>query len=84
MKQDGSTYYSYTVVYVDDILCIYENPGKIMNKIASIYRMKEDSIGPPKIYIGANVKKCHFKKKMAWTQNAGQHFQKATPKKQLV
>ena len=57
-KKDGSTYYSYIFVYVVDIICIDENPREIMNKIASIYRMKENNIGPPKIHIGANVKKC--------------------------
>ena len=56
-KVSGFTYYSYIVVYVDDILCIDADLREIMDKITSIYRMKEDSIGPPKIYLGANVKK---------------------------
>ena len=57
IKVDESTYYSYIVVYFDDILCIDADPGEIIDKIVSICRMKEDSIGSPKIYLGANVKK---------------------------
>lgn len=56
-KADRSAYYLYIVIYVDDILCIDENLGETMNKIAATYRMKEDSIGPPKPYLGASVMK---------------------------
>ena len=28
-----------------------------MGRIKKIYRMKEDSVGPPKTYLGANIKK---------------------------
>jgi len=56
-KADCSTYYSYIVVCVDDILRIDKNPGERMDKIASIYRIKKNSISPPKSYLGANVKK---------------------------
>ena len=56
-KNDGTTYYLHIVVYVDNILCIEENPKETMSRIGEIYRMKEDSVGPPRIYLGANIKK---------------------------
>ena len=35
-----------------------QKTGEILNQIASIYRMREDYIVPPKLYHGVNVKKC--------------------------
>ena len=55
-RADGTQYWSYIVCYVDDILCIDENPKTLMSKLGSIYRMKEDSISEPSIYLGANVR----------------------------
>ena len=43
-------------MYVDDILCISENPGQIINLLKSDpinYRLKD--IGPPTWYLGAKV-----------------------------
>ena len=42
--KDGTTYYSYIVVYVDDILCICQKPKEIMDQIGEIYLMKDRSI----------------------------------------
>jgi hypothetical protein len=43
------------LTYVDDILCISKQTAPIMKHIASIYRLKDDSIGEPKRYLGANI-----------------------------
>jgi hypothetical protein len=39
VKQDGSTYYKYLVVYVDDILSISEKPDETMKVIPQLYRL---------------------------------------------
>jgi hypothetical protein len=51
----GFDYYEMILVYVDDILCISKHTAPIMKHIASIYRLKDDSIGEPKRYLGANI-----------------------------
>jgi hypothetical protein len=51
----GFDYYEMILVYVDDILCISKQTTPIMKHIASIYRLKDDSIGQPKRYLGANI-----------------------------
>jgi len=56
-RGDGSKYYSYLIIYVDDVLCIDENPEKIIERISSVYRVKDGSIEEPKTYLGMNIRK---------------------------
>ena len=56
VKPSGEQYYSYLIIYVDDILCIDIDPKKTMDKLSAIYRMKEGSVETPTMYLGANVK----------------------------
>jgi hypothetical protein len=51
----GFDYYEMILVYVDDTLCISKQTASIMKHIASIYHLKDDSIGEPKRYLGANI-----------------------------
>jgi len=54
---DGTKYYSYLIIYVDDVLCIDENPEDVIDKIVSVYRVKEGSVEKPKTYLGMNIRK---------------------------
>lgn len=54
-KPDGTTYYEYLLAYVDDILVLSTNPQNIMDGISSVYLMKDNSIGKPTRYLGADV-----------------------------
>ena len=56
-RKDGSKYYLYLIIYVDDVLCIDEDPKTIIDHIASVYRVKDGSIEEPKRYLGMNVRK---------------------------
>ena len=56
-RADGLAYYSYLIIYVDDVLCVDENPKEVIDKIASVYRVKENSVKEPKRYLGMDVKK---------------------------
>ncbi len=49
VKPNGFHYYEILLVYVDDILCVSHQPEKTMEQIKQLYRLKDDSIGPPKI-----------------------------------
>lgn len=59
VKPDGTKYYEMLFVYVDDILhishhkTIYENDT--MKAIGELYKIKDDSLKPPEVYLGANV-----------------------------
>ena len=53
--KDGSSYYSYLVIYVDDVLYIDEDPREFIKQIDSTYRVKSESIVVPDSYHGMNA-----------------------------
>ena len=56
MKVDGSSYYEYILLYVDDALAIGEKAKHILrHELGKYFDMKESSIGPPNIYLGGSV-----------------------------
>jgi hypothetical protein len=56
-KADGTTYYEYIVLYVDDCLVISENPEAIIRQeLGKYFTLKEASIGPPDIYLGGKMR----------------------------
>ena len=54
-KDDGTEYYEYLLVYVNDIICVSHKTKEIMDEFAQLYRLKEGSIGPPSRYLGADI-----------------------------
>ena len=55
LKSDGTTYYAYLVIYVDDVLCIEENPKSTMGEIERLFRLK-DGVDNPKMYLGTDTR----------------------------
>ena len=56
VKADGTTYYAYLVMYVDDVLCIEENPKVTIDKIEGLFRLK-DGVESPSRYLGTDTKR---------------------------
>ena len=57
-KSDGSKYYKFVLLYVDDTLVVSENAERILrDKIGRYFELKEEPIGPPDIYLGGKVQK---------------------------
>ena len=56
--EDGKEYYSYLVVYVDDVLSIHKDPGKLPKTVNRDYRLKEPSECLT-MYLGADISKYH-------------------------
>ena len=56
IRDDGRTYYSYLVIYVDDVLYCDVDPAPVMAQINSGFRLKNDKIEIPKMYLGTDVK----------------------------
>ena len=44
-KPDGTEYYAYVLVYVDDVLHPHHDPDTFMNRLAKVYRLKNGSVG---------------------------------------
>ena len=55
-RSNGDRYYEMLLVYVDDILVLSHDTKPIMDAISAQFRLKEDSLGPPKQYLGASIK----------------------------
>ena len=56
IKEDGTTYYQYICIYVDDILISSHNPKQTMDVIGEHFELKSGSVGPPSMYLGTDVK----------------------------
>jgi len=71
--------------YVDDILCVSHQPKKMMEQIKQLYRLKDDSIGPPTRYLGANVGKFQLKSRLeCWSVSARDYVKSAVQNMEQV
>ena len=79
IKSDGSHYYAYVLLHVDDALAISENTEHIMrNNIGKYFEMKETSVGNPEIYLGGRVNRVTLVNgARAWTFSSSQYVQNA-------
>ena len=54
----NNTCYEYILLYVDDALVVSENAeSKLHNELGRYFHLKEESIGPPTVYLGGRVRK---------------------------
>ena len=57
VRKDGLEYYEYVLCYVDDILSISENPTRATDGIKATFKLKDDKVAEPEIYLGAELSK---------------------------
>jgi len=77
-RPNGSTYYAYILVYVDDVLIISDTPSQYMDQLKSEYYVKPSSITPPKLYLGAEIKKTNDRcGKPAWASSSNKYVKEA-------
>ena len=79
IKSDGNTYYEYILLYVDDILVVSENAESILrNELRRYFHLKEESTGPPTIYLGGRVCKVQLENGVwAWSFSSSQYVHSA-------
>lgn len=78
-KANGEHYYEYVCLYTDDCLVISENPEPIIRRqIGKYWPIKEDSIGPPDIYLGNVVTKVRLDNDVVcWAFSSSKYTQAA-------
>jgi hypothetical protein len=54
-KPDGFRFWSYIMVYTDDLLVVDHEPRSIMDYLATRYTLKPGSVKEPETYLGAQV-----------------------------
>lgn len=78
VKADGTEYYELLLVYVDDVLAISHNPMSIMESIGKSFEIKNNEIGEPKTYLGADIEKFQLPNgKTAWSITANTYVKNA-------
>ena len=79
IKSDGNTYYEYILLYVDDTLVVSENAKSMLrNELGRYLHLKEESIGPPTVYLGGRVCKVQLENGVqAWSFSSSQYVQSA-------
>ena len=79
IKSDGNTYYKYMLLYVDDTFVVSENAESILqNGLRRYFHLKEESIGPPTVYLGGRVCKVQLENCVwAWSFSSSQYVQSA-------
>ena len=76
-RSDGTEYYEYLLVYVDDVLAISLDPKAIMDTIGKYFTIKDNKYGQPETYLGANIEKVQLDDGSdAWSMHS-QHYVKS-------
>ena len=77
-KYDGTEYYEYMLLYVDDYLAISETPKESVLQLDKLFKMQPKSIAALDIYLGGKVKKMRLPNMVeAWTFSSSQYVQEA-------
>jgi hypothetical protein len=75
---DGVLYWDYILIYVDDILCVYHDPGSPLAELDEYFKMKEGSIQIPTFYLGFKLEKTVLPNDVvAWGMISSKYVQSA-------
>ena len=75
---NGTEYYEYILLYVDDCLVISEHPDQALKKLGKYFPMKPESVGPPKLYLGGKLSKVDLPNGVkAWAISASKYIHNA-------
>jgi hypothetical protein len=70
VKASGFEYYELVLCYVDDILCMSDDPKATLLDLTSVFKLKDDKIEPPDMYLGAQLGKMLIGDVECWTMSA--------------
>ena len=76
---DGCEYYEYVLLYTNDTMVISENVESVLrNELGKYFELKEESIGPPKLYLGGHVSQVELDNGVkCWSFSSSQYVQTA-------
>ncbi|KAI2504499.1 hypothetical protein MHU86_9998 [Fragilaria crotonensis] len=75
VKPDGFEYYELVLCYVDDVLSIAADPAATLRGLQSVFKLKDDKIAEPDIYLGAQLGKMEVDGHECWTMSAEKYVQ---------
>jgi Reverse transcriptase (RNA-dependent DNA polymerase) len=77
IKADGTKYYEYVLVYVDDLLILSKHPNTILQSLADEHNYRLKDVGSPTPYLGALIGKKQFTDADLWFISAEAYLNKA-------
>ena len=79
VKSNGTQYWEYLLLYMDDCLVVSKNGEKVFrNEIGKYFTLKETSIGPPKVYLGGKMSLVELANgSKTWALSSSQYVQEA-------
>jgi Reverse transcriptase (RNA-dependent DNA polymerase) len=69
-KPDGFEYYEIVLCYVDDVLSVSADPLATLQGLQSTFKLKDDKIEEPDMYLGAQLGKMQVDGHECWTMSA--------------
>ena len=78
-RPDGSKVYEYVLLYTDDCLVISDRAeSTLREEIGKYFELKEESIGPPKLYLGGQMRQVEMSNgAKAWAFGSAQYVKAA-------
>ena len=82
LSPDGKKYYSYLIVYVDDVLCIHHHPKSVLDVVSGTFRLKNGIDEDPSTYLGADIRKWSYinedgKEDVCWAMGSQNYVKEA-------
>jgi Reverse transcriptase (RNA-dependent DNA polymerase) len=77
IKPDRFEYYEMVLVYVDDDLSISHDPEATMKGIQGTFKLKDDKIEKPTMYLGAQISQKVIKGVECWTMSSEKYIRAA-------
>jgi hypothetical protein len=79
LKDDGTPYWEYVLLYVDDALCVSMDAKRVLeDQIGKYFLIKPGSVGPPTLYLGNKVSSVTLENEVqAWSFSSSQYVQNA-------
>ena len=77
VKEDGFEYYEYVLCYVDDILAISHKAKDVLKAVQAIFKLKDDKIEPPDMYLGATLSVMEDNGVQAWCMTSDKYIKAA-------
>jgi hypothetical protein len=76
-RADGTSYYSYILCYVDDVLVVHDDAQPVLDRIDKFMKLKPGS-SDPDMYLGAKLKKVTLAHDVvAWSISPSKYVQEA-------
>ena len=69
-KSNGFEYYEVVLCYVDDVLAVSEDPKSTLEGLQSTFKLKDNKIAEPDMYLGAQLGKMQIDRHECWTMSA--------------